>query len=106
MYILILSSFPNEETAASISRELVENKLIACANIIQNVKSVYRWKEEIEESAEALVLFKTTKANFQKVKAHLLKEHPYELPEIISFDISEAYEPYLKWILKELHNEK
>ncbi len=106
MYIVIFVSFPDESTAETICRQLVENKLIACANLIPNLRSIYRWQGNIEKSSEVLAILKTTKAIFPEVKDLVLRMHPYQVPEIISFDISDAYEPYLKWILEELDDEK
>ncbi|HDR03883.1 MAG TPA: divalent-cation tolerance protein CutA, partial [Candidatus Marinimicrobia bacterium] len=95
----------NEETAENICSQVIENRLIACANIINNLRSIFRWQGKIEKSSESLAILKTTKENFPQLRDFILKAHPYQVPEIISLDISDAYEPYLKWMLEAVTDE-
>jgi periplasmic divalent cation tolerance protein len=95
-FTIALSTFPDEDTAKRIARELVESALAACANIVPSITSIYFWKEKVEESREVLVLFKTTCfAEFQE-RLHAL--HPYDVPEIIRLNIAEGSPEYLRWI--------
>ena len=96
--LLALSTFPNEETARRIVRELVELKLVACGNIIPRVESIYRWQGKIETSAETLVLFKLQAASYEPFEERLKSLHPYEVPEIIAVDIARGLPEYLRWI--------
>lgn len=97
-FTIALSTFPDEETAKRIARELVENALVACANIVPSVTSVYFWKNKVEESAEVLAIFKTTAARFGEFQARLRELHPYDVPEIIRLNIAEGSPEYLQWI--------
>lgn len=96
--IIALSTFPDAETAKKISRELVENALIACANLVPKVESVYFWKDQVEESAEVLVIFKLTAARFSEFSTRLRELHPYDVPEIIRLNVAEGAPDYLRWI--------
>jgi periplasmic divalent cation tolerance protein len=97
-HALALSTFPDEETARKIARELVENALAACANIVPAITSVYFWKGRIEESAEVLVVFKLATARFNEFQARLRSLHPYDVPEIVCLNIDEGLPEYLRWI--------
>ena len=62
--VAVLITAPDEENAARIGRALVEERLAACANIIKGIRSIYRWKEEIFDEPECLLLIKTVADNF------------------------------------------
>lgn len=101
-YILILSTVNKFEIAKEISSYLVENKLAACVNIIPKVTSIYYWDNKVCEDNEYLILIKTVKDNFSLVKQYIESVHPYDLPEIISVDISGGSNEYLDWISSSL----
>ena len=96
-YISIFVTVPNIKVANKITKFLVENKLVACVNIIPKIKSVYWWKNKICESNEQLLIMKSTKNNFSKIVKEIKKLHPYEVPEIVCVDIT-ANKDYLNWI--------
>lgn len=95
-YVLILSTC-SEMQSRKIARALVEGRLAACVNI-HPVRSVYRWKGEIVNDDEDLLLIKTRKALVGEVTEKIKKIHSYEVPEIIVIPIIEGDEPYLTWI--------
>ena len=97
-FIVALSTFPEAETARKISRELVENALVACANLVPAVESIYFWKDQVEQSAEVLAIFKLTAARFAEFSSRLRQLHPYDVPEIIRLDVVEGSPDYLRWI--------
>ena len=97
-FALALSTFPEAETARKIGRELVEAGLVACANIMPSVQSIYFWDGKVEENAEVLGIFKMTAARFGEFQARLRVLHPYDVPEIIRLDIAEGLPEYLRWI--------
>lgn len=78
---------------------LVAERLAACVNVIPNMRSTYRWKNEIQHDEESLLIIKTTAERFAALKLAVLKIHPYELPEIIAVNLSDGHAPYLDWIL-------
>jgi periplasmic divalent cation tolerance protein len=95
-FVIALSTFPDEETARKIARELVESALVACANIVPSVRSIYFWEGKIEESAEVLGIFKLTR--FEEFQTRLRALHPYDVPEIIQLKIAGGSPEYLRWI--------
>ena len=98
--LFVISTFPDEATARRISRQLVEERFAACANILPAVQSIYRWKGSIEEAGETLAFFKTTTKRFPGLQAKLRKIHPYDVPEIIGFSVDEGLPEYLRWVFE------
>jgi periplasmic divalent cation tolerance protein len=99
--MLVITNFPNLETAQQSAQELVELKLAACVNLFNPVQSIYRWQGKIEQAEEVSIHIKTTKNNLTKIEQVIIKNHPYDVPEIIALKIENGYVPYLQWIAKE-----
>lgn len=97
---LVLSTFPDVETARRISRQLVEERCAACANLLPQVESIYWWEEKVESGPETLVLFKTSADRYEALEATLRRLHPYEVPEIIAFPLAAGLPEYLEWVAK------
>ena len=96
-YCSIYVTTGSEDEAANIGRILVEEKLAACANILP-VKSIYRWKGNIEETGEAAMFIKTRSELADKVIDRVKELHSYEVPCIVSFPIEKGNSDYLKWV--------
>jgi periplasmic divalent cation tolerance protein len=92
-------SFPDQTTAETVARQLVEQKLVACAQLFP-IQSIYRW-EGIQSDAEILLQAKTVAEQLVAIESLVLAAHPYELPEIIAIPIVWGYEPYLEWLRQE-----
>src|SRR6185437_89517 len=101
MFLLCLSTCPDAETAAKIARTLVEERLAACVNRLPGVTSTYRWQGEIHEDSEVLLVIKTTGERLETLRRRLAALHPYELPELISVEITDGLPAYLEWLAKE-----
>ena len=99
---LILSTFDNECTATSVIRALLDEGFIACGSIVPGVRSIYRWKGKVEESAEVQLILKTTAEKASRCMARLVTLHPYEVPEIIELEPSSVGAPYASWIRESL----
>ena len=99
---LILSTFDNEGTATSVIHVLLDEGFIACGSIVPGVRSIYRWKGKVEESAEVQVILKTTAEKASQCMARLRELHPYEIPEIIELEPSSMGDPYAAWIRESL----
>jgi periplasmic divalent cation tolerance protein len=98
-YCIVLITTPDRETALEISGHLVEHKLAACANILENARSIFTWQGEVSDESETLMIVKTRSDLFQeKVIPAVAEIHPYEVPEIIALPIVGGYQPYLDWI--------
>jgi periplasmic divalent cation tolerance protein len=97
-FVIAFSTFPDKETAQKITRELVENAIVACANLVPSVESIYFWQEKVETSTEVLAIFKMTAARYSEFQSRLRELHPYDVPEIIRLNIAEGSADYLRWI--------
>jgi periplasmic divalent cation tolerance protein len=96
--LLALSTFPDRETAQRIATELVTEKLAACANILPQIESIYRWQGKIEHGNETLVFFKLSDNRQSAFEEKLRSLHPYDVPEIIFLPISAGLPDYLRWV--------
>ena len=96
--LLALSTFPDRETAQRISNQLVTEKFAACANILPQIDSVYRWQGKIENGTETLVFFKVSEDRQGAFQEKLRSLHPYEVPEIIFVPVSSGLPDYLRWV--------
>lgn len=100
--ILIISTAPDALVAENLAKQLVENKLAACVNLLPKIKSIYSWQNNIESSEEVLMTIKTSKKHFSAIERFLEQEHPYEVPEIISCNIEQISKPYGDWLAAHL----
>ena len=96
--IVVLSTCASEDEAARIASELVTKRLAACVNIIAGVRSLYRWKDAMEESQEVLLVIKTSRALFDHLRSQIEKTHSYEVPELIALPIVDGAGSYLDWL--------
>lgn len=95
---LILSTAPNLEEARRLAHTLLERRLIACANLVPGVESLYRWEGKLESSAEVLLLMKTERDKEEELFQVLSEIHGYQVPEGLSLPIHGGLEPYLQWV--------
>lgn len=96
--VFIYVTCKSKEEAAQIGHSCVEKGLVACANILDSISSIYKWQDKIEHEKESLLILKSVEANFQRVKKLVEEEHSYECPCIISFKVDKVSEAYGKWI--------
>lgn len=99
--IVVYCTVPNKKTAKEIAGTLMRHKLAACVSMIDNVKSVFSWDGEVCEEKEILLMIKTRRANYGKIKIYIEEVHPYTVPEIIALPIVDCSEDYLRWLVKE-----
>jgi periplasmic divalent cation tolerance protein len=96
--ILVLTTASSKDEARKIARALVERLLAACVNIVPQVDSIYRWEGEVEEGEEWLLIVKTTRPAFERVRDTIKELHSYDVPECICLSIEEGSVEYLSWI--------
>ncbi|MDD5226368.1 MAG: divalent-cation tolerance protein CutA [Candidatus Omnitrophica bacterium] len=101
-YCCVLSTVPGIKKARQLAGLLVSKRLAACVQILSGLESHYRWKGKKETSQEALLLIKTKASIYKKLEKILLKNHPYEVPEIICLPITRGSQSYLDWISGEV----
>ena len=97
-YAILYIVFPSMETAQQAARLALEKKLIACANILSPMTSIYPWEGKMEESQEYVVLFKTLKSKVKDATEFIASTHQYKCPCIIELPIESGHEPYLAWM--------
>ncbi len=98
MHIVIYVTVSSGEEAKRISSQLVEQKLVACVNVVDHVESIYWWQGKIERAQEKLLIIKSRKVLFKKISDVIKAIHSYEVPEIIALPIVEGNQDYLNWI--------
>ena len=98
MVRLIFTTFSNSDDAASVVRQLVEERLAACGTILPGARSIYVWNGQMEDTEEAVVIFKTTAETFPVFETRLKELHPYETPEVVAFDPAKVSPDYAAWI--------
>lgn len=95
---ILLSTFPDEETARRITGTLVEERHVACANLLPGATSIYRWEGKVESAREIVAIFKTREAGAATAMARIKELHPYEVPEIVQIAVKDAHPAYLAWV--------
>ena len=95
---LALCTCPDMATATRLAESLVDAALAACVNIVPGLVSVYRWEGTIAKDSEVLLMIKTTEERVADVVAHIEREHPYDLPEVIAHPIVAGLDSYLEWV--------
>ncbi len=88
--------------AQHIAKEVVEQKLAACANIFPSMQSIYRWAGELKSSHETVLILKTTHEMFKAVEATVKGLHSYETPCIAALNVSDINDAYRAWLLNEI----
>lgn len=101
-YRMIYITTKDKEQALSIGRDIVQNRLAACANIMDKMNSIYWWNQELEESQETILILKTISANVDSIIERVKLLHTYSCPCVISWKIEEGNPDYLDWISKEI----
>ena len=97
-HVIIFVTAASDQEAATIGRTLVEEGLAACANIIPQIRSIYRWKGEIWDERETLIMIKSREALFEKIRSRVKELHSYEIPEITAITVEKGDAAYLQWI--------
>ena len=98
---LVYITVSDKQEAIAIGRNLVKNRLVACANVKGPVTSIYRWEEEIKEEQEYLLIAKTQKKLVSKLTKRVESIHSYECPCVVVIPIEDGFAPFLQWIMLE-----
>lgn len=98
---IVLVSMPDVEKASSLAKDLVERRLAACVNVLDGVRSFYRWRGEICQDPEVLLIIKTARELMNPLVQEVRSSHPYELPEILALDVAGGLSEYISWVREE-----
>lgn len=96
--IVVFMTAASKHDAQEIAKNLLDKRLIACANICGPVESHFWWRKKIEKADEFLVLMKSNQKLFIKLVKAIKEMHSYEVPEILALPIVKAFQPYLDWL--------
>ena len=100
--IVVMNTCSSAEEAQRLAREMVEQRAAACVNIVAPVRSIYRWKGRIEDAEEWLLIVKTTRSSFDRLRTILEAAHSYELPEVLAIPVIAGSPNYMAWLEGEL----
>ncbi len=95
---ILLTTHDDLYQAQELAKQLVENRIAACVNLIPNVTSVFRWDDNVQMEQEIIMLIKTTDKHTAAVKAFIETEHGYDVPELVEIDATVLHQPYMAWI--------
>ena len=97
-FVIVLTTLPAEGDAEMFAAQLVEERLAACVNILPPMRSVYRWKQAVEQAEERQLVIKTTRAQVTALETRVRKLHPYDVPEFVVLPIDSGSADYLSWL--------
>jgi periplasmic divalent cation tolerance protein len=98
MSALIWCPFADEDSAAAAANQLLDERLVACANILPPMRSLYLWQGERGEARECGVLFKTDASLLDRASARLVEIHPYDAPAVLGWRADAAAKPTAEWL--------
>ena len=98
--LLVFTTLPSADKAAEIAKLLVDEKLVACANLLPAIRSIYRWQDKVVDEGEILLLIKSSEDRFEAIRSRIRSLHSYQVPEVISIPIIAGDAEYLHWLDK------
>lgn len=104
-YIVLFITTPTTEEAQRISRALLEQRKVACVNIVPRVSSLFWWQGKIDSARESLLIVKTTASRLNELVTLVKEIHSYDVPEIIALPIVAGNQDYLEWLGKEVEKD-
>ena len=100
-FVVLFVTAPDGQSAETLARSLLEERLVACVNIVPGLRSLYWWEGEVQTSDEVLMLLKGRRSDIDAVTERVRDLHPYEVPEVIAAEISGGLQAYLDWLSAE-----
>ena len=101
-YIALFITTATDEEAQRISRVLLEQRKVACVNILSRVSSLFWWQDKLDSAQESLLIVKTKASLLNEIVTLVREIHSYHIPEIIALPIIGGNQDYLEWIGKEV----
>lgn len=97
--VLVLTAVGANFDLGALATDLVERRLAACVNIVDGVRSIYRWQGAVEDDREQLAIIKTASECVAELKDALFAKHPYDVPEFVVIEIDRVEGPYRQWLI-------
>ncbi|HBH97553.1 MAG TPA: divalent-cation tolerance protein CutA [Candidatus Omnitrophica bacterium] len=96
--VVVFVTCPSLKSAKQLAQHVVKARVAACVNILPEIRSLFRWQGKVDQAKETLLLIKTTARRFPALKRHILRSHPYDVPEVIALPVVAAHRPYTTWV--------
>ena len=94
----VYATFADEAEALRIGRQVVEERLAACVNILGPCRSIYRWQGAVESADEVAAIFKTSRGGAPRLVERIAALHSYEVPAIAVWDAAGSLPAYARWV--------
>jgi periplasmic divalent cation tolerance protein len=101
-FVVVLVTAPSRTIARKLARAALTQRLVACANLVPAVESHYWWQGKLESANEVLLVLKTARAKLPALETLLLRQHPYDTPEILALPLHAGHARYLAWLADSL----
>jgi periplasmic divalent cation tolerance protein len=98
---VVFCTVPSEDVGVRIARALLEENLVACVNMLPQVRSLYRFNGNIEDERELLLVMKTRDDRYERLEERICELHPYEVCEVLALPVTDGSKAYLDWVLAE-----
>ncbi|MEM1324574.1 MAG: divalent-cation tolerance protein CutA [Bacteroidota bacterium] len=95
--VLLTITFPNEAAAKTMAQQLVERRLVACAQLLP-IQSIYRWEGAVQQENEVMLQAKTLSSKLTDIEAFVSENHGYDVPEMVATEVVWGHQPYLDWV--------
>ncbi len=99
--LVVLCTCPDKATAKAIAEPLLAERLAACVNLLDGVRSLYRWQGQLCDEPEVQLIIKSRQAHWPTLADRIVQLHPYEVPEILALPVTQGLPAYLNWIQEE-----
>lgn len=99
--LVVMTTVSTLEQGHQLARILVEERWVACAQVLPQITSVYRWQGQIEQDSEILLLLKLPASRYPPFQARLHQIHPYEEPEVVALEAMAVSPSYLNWAIQQ-----
>ncbi|MDE2874791.1 MAG: divalent-cation tolerance protein CutA [Gemmatimonadota bacterium] len=99
--VTVLMTTPTMDAAETVVRSLLDERLVACGNMVPGVESLYRWKGAVHRDEEVVVILKTLRRLVPRVLDRAQALHPYEVPELLVQEVVDGTPAYLRWVEEE-----
>lgn len=102
---LIYATCESLEQARQIASQLIENRLVACVNLLPEMHSIYEWEGEIQQSQEVVLLAKTTRDQCQLAIEAIVEHHSYDCPAVMAVPLVAGHPGFLNWIADQVQGQ-